>query len=46
MAHRGDKSLIGSLALMLMKQLIGGGHDVEDEEEFDLDARGEGLTMK
>ena len=47
MAHRGgDKILIGSLALMLMKQLIGRGPDAEDEEEFDLDAGGEGSARK
>jgi hypothetical protein len=31
---------------MLMKQLIGGGPDAEDEEEFDLGARGEGWARK
>jgi len=47
MAHRGgDKILIGSLALMLMKQLIGRGPDAKDEEEFDLDVGGEGSARK
>jgi len=31
---------------MLMKQLIGRGPDAEDEEEFDLDAGGEGSARK